>query len=435
MAERPALTILAAKVDPALLDLPWELPLEQWPDDIVVALPKGISRHTVRFVRLSGRVIAVKETLKDLAEGEYRTLRRLRKLEVPVVAPVAVLSGRIDDAGDPLPAVLITRHLKYSMPYRAVFSQTLHEETATRLVDALALLLVRVHNIGFFWGDVSLSNTLFRRDAGAFAAYLVDAETGQFFDDGLSEGSREHDLEIARVNIAGELMDLAAGSRLDDAIDPVAISERIVDKYRQLWHELHGTERFSAKERWRIAERIKRLNDLGFDIDEMSIRTEKNGTVVRIHPKVVDAGHHRRRLMRLTGIDAEENQARRLLNDFDEFRASFSELGMDEEQAAHQWLATRFEPIIASIPKNLRGRREPAEIYHEIMEHRWYMAEKVGHNIPLMDAVKAYTRDILSHHRDEQAVLSPPTETLTLPVAVQQPGGDDDAEEDWRSKV
>ena len=70
------------------------------------------------------------------------------------------------------------------------------------------MLLVRLHLAGFFWGDVSLSNTLFRRDAGAFAAYLVDAETGELHDR-LSDGQREHDLDIARVNIAGELMDLA----------------------------------------------------------------------------------------------------------------------------------------------------------------------------------------------------------------------------------
>lgn len=432
---RNAFNITAAKVDPALLDLPWDVPLSEWPDDQIVALPKGLSRHTVRFSRLSGRVIAIKETLDELAHREYSALRQLRKLSAPVVVPVAVLSGRLDKKGEPLPSVLVTRHLKYSMPYRAVFSQTLKEETAKRLVDALALLLVHLHNIGFFWGDVSLSNTLFRRDAGAFAAYLVDAETGQFFAGGLSEGNRSNDLEIARINIAGELMDLASGSRLDDDIDPLAISERIVSQYHQLWQELHGTERFSSADRWRIRERVKRLNDLGFDIDEMSIRTEENGDVVRIHPKVVDAGHHRRRLIRLTGLDVEENQARRLLNDFDEFHASFPELGMDEEQAAHQWLATRFEPIIASIPRELRGKREPAEIFHEIMEHRWYMSEEAGHVVPLMDAVRAYTRDILAHHRDETAVLSPPTEALTLPVDVIDSGADDDEVVDWRAKI
>ena len=49
------LEITASRADPALLDLPWETPLEQWPDEILAALPRGISRHVVRFVRVSGR--------------------------------------------------------------------------------------------------------------------------------------------------------------------------------------------------------------------------------------------------------------------------------------------------------------------------------------------------------------------------------------------
>ena len=141
-----------------------------------------------------------------------------------------------------------------------MWSQGLRPETATRLVDALALLLVRLHIAGFFWGDVSLSNTLFRRDAGSFAAYLVDAETGQLYDSGLSNGQRENDLEIARVNIAGELMDLVASGRAMPGVDPNATSERIVKKYKELWVELTAAEVFSKDERWRITQRVERLN-------------------------------------------------------------------------------------------------------------------------------------------------------------------------------
>ena len=195
-----SLNITAATVDPALLDLPWVLPLDTWPDETIAALPKGISRHLVRFVHLSGYVVAIKETSADLARREYDMLRLLQKLDIPCVDPVAVISNRTDAAGEPLESVLVTRHLKFSLPYRALYSQSLRPDTATRLVDALAVLLVRLHIVGFFWGDVSLSNTLFRRDAGAFAAYLVDAETGQLYDGGLSNGQRENDLEIGRAS-------------------------------------------------------------------------------------------------------------------------------------------------------------------------------------------------------------------------------------------
>jgi hypothetical protein len=410
--------------------------LEDWPKENIAALPKGLSRHTVRFAHLEDHVIAIKETLFDLAKREYDMLRRLEKLDVPCVEPFAIINNRRDLDGNELPAVLITRHLKFSLPYRAMWSQGLREATAKRLVDALALLLVRLHLIGFFWGDVSLSNTLFRRDAGRFAAYLVDAETGQLYDSRLSNGQRENDLEIARVNIAGELMDLLASGKAVD-IDPTAVSQRIVDKYRELWLELTATETFATSERWRIAKRVKRLNELGFDIEELSMVQEADGKTVRIQPKVVDAGHHARRLLLLTGLDVEENQARRLLNDIDEYRLSHSRPGADEEVMAHEWLSEVYEPVITSIPQHLTGKLEPAEIFHEVLEHRWYMSERLGKDVPMLDAVRSYVAEVLSVRRDEEALIGPTTELITLSEPV--PSGtivvDDDEEGDWRDKV
>lgn len=429
MAISGSLNITAAMVDPALLDLPWDVPLEHWPESSIATLPKGISRHLVRFVNMSGYVIAVKETSEELARREYEMLRALQR-EVPCVEPVAVISNRTDENGQPLDAVLVTRHLKFSLPYRALFSQALRPDTATRLVDALALLLVRLHIIGFFWGDVSLSNTLFRRDAGSFAAYLVDAETGKLYAGGLSNGQRENDVEIARVNMAGELMDLEAGGRVEEGLDPVQVSERIVAQYRTLWKELTGWEVFPRGERWRINQRVDRLNELGFDIEELVIKTDETGTQVRIQPKVVDAGHHQRRLLRLTGIDAQENQARRLLNDLDSYRAHFGREGQDEEAIAHEWVAQVFEPVVRAIPKDLKGKLEQAEVFHQLLEHRWFMSQKQSRDVPLAEAVAAYIDDILRHRRDEATVIQPPTGAITLPVNVVV-----DEDDDWRSKV
>lgn len=433
-----ALEITAATVDPALLDLPWHLPLEEWPDENIVALPKGLSRHTVRFAHLSGHVIAIKETLPELARREYDMLRNLTKLDVPSVEAFAIINNRIDDLGNELPSVLITRHLKFSLPYRAMWSQGLRAETATRLVDALALLLVRLHIAGFFWGDVSLSNTLFRRDAGSFAAYLVDAETGHLYDSGLSNGQRENDLEIARVNIAGELMDLIASGNAAPGIDAVATSERIMSKYRELWTELTGAESFNAEEKWKINLRIERLNKLGFDIDEMSIRQDASGSRIKIQPKVVDAGHHARRLIRLTGLDVEENQARRLLNDLDEYSRDHNRNGADEEVLAHEWLSNVYEPVMLSVPKDLSGKLEPAEVFHQVLEHRWYISENAGQDISLSEAVDSYVKNVLSKRRDEESLIEPATGTIELPKGI--PSGtitveDDDEDADWRDLV
>ncbi|UTT66434.1 DUF4032 domain-containing protein [Janibacter sp. CX7] len=407
------LDISAARPDPALLDLPWSVPLEDWPAERLAALPRGISRHVVRFARLSGGIVAVKEIKADLARNEYRLLRQLRRLDLPCVEPLAVVSGRTDAHGEPLDACLVTRHLQFSLPYRIVFSQNLREDTAVRLADALAALLARMHLAGFFWGDVSLSNTLFRRDAGAFAAYLVDAETGELHDR-LSTGQREHDLDLAETNIAGEMMDLAAAGYLPEGLDPLAIAEDIIERYRGLWQELTGDEWFDAGERWRVDERIRRLNALGFDVDELAITTDLDGTHLRIEPKVVDAGHHSRRLLRLTGLDVEENQARRLLNDLDSYRAALDRQNDDESLVAHDWLTRVYEPTTRRIPPELRAKLEPAEIFHEILEHRWYMAERLGQDVPIEDAIAAYLREVLPSKPDEQSVLG--ADTQMLPV-------------------
>ncbi|WP_157157052.1 DUF4032 domain-containing protein [Diaminobutyricimonas sp. LJ205] len=419
-----SLSITSAVTDPALLDLPWNLPLDVWPEDTIAALPKGISRHLVRFVHFGGHVIAIKETTAEMAGREYELLRTLQKIDIPCVVPLAVITNRTDDAGNPLDSVLVTRHLKFSLPYRALYSQTLRPDTAARLVDALAVLLVRLHIVGFFWGDVSLSNTLFRRDAGAFAAYLVDAETGKLYDR-LSNGQRENDLEIARVNIAGELLDLQAGGRLDLELDAIEISSGIVQKYRDLWQELTGSEQFDASERWRIAQRVERLNDLGFDIEELAIKTDETGSKVRIQPKVVDAGHHSRRLLRLTGLDAQENQARRLLNDLDAYVATQGKK-LDEEQAAHDWATSVFEPVIRAIPRDLKGKLEPAELFHQLLDHRWFMSQNEGRDVPLAEALSSYIDEVLRHRRDEATVIAPATGAITLPIPVQG---------DWRDRV
>jgi hypothetical protein len=166
------------------------------------------------------------------------------------------------------------------------------------------------------------------------------------------------------------------------------------------------------------------------------IKTEENGKSVKIQPKVVDAGHHTRRLIRLTGLDVQENQARRLLNDLDAFRVKFGSTD-DEEVLAHRWLSEVFEPVVKAIPKQYSGKLEPAEIFHQVLEHRWFLAENQQRGIPLIEAVNSYVDTVLAHRRDEEALLATPTEAITLPTAI--PSGTIDADEQeqgvWRDKV
>jgi tRNA A-37 threonylcarbamoyl transferase component Bud32 len=402
---------------PDFLDLPWHLPLAEWRSERFVDVPRGIFRHVVRFVEYDGALYALKELPRRLAEREYRLLSRLARASIPVVEVVGIVTGRTATSGegvagragrDELEAVLITRHLDFSLPYRSLFTRRGMYDPVDRLLDALANLLVRLHLAGFAWGDCSLSNTLFRRDAGALAAYLVDAETGELHPH-LSAGQREFDLQIAEQNILGELLDLQAAGTLPDDIDPETTAEDLRPRYASLWDELTGDQVFDPDERFRIDERLGRLNALGFDVEELELVGDPDGYQLRLHPVVVEPGHHARRLHSLTGLQVQENQARRLLNDVSGYRVHLEQVRgrpVPEAIAAYAWLTEVFEPTIEAIPDDLRGRLEPAELFHELLEHRWFLSEAAGRDVGFEETVASYADRILRPAPDERSVLA-----------------------------
>ncbi len=395
--------MLARPGHPTFLDLPWQVPLEEWRSEELVDVVRGIGRHVVRFVGRGDTLYALKELPRRLAEREYELLRELETESIPVVKAVGVVVDRPAE----LDAVLITRWLDFSLPYRVLFTGRGVPDLRNRLLDALAELLVRLHLAGFFWGDCSLSNSLFRRDAGALTAYLVDAETGELHPV-LTEGQRKHDLAVAKENLAGELMDLEAAGLLPEDIDPFETASDICARYEGLWSELTREDVFGADERYRIDERLRRLNELGFDIDELDLVASDGVYRLRLNPRVVEPGHHRRRLLTLTGLDVQENQARRLLNDLASFRAYLEQesgKSLPESVVAYRWLAEVFEPAVARAPSELRGKRDAAELFHEILEHRRHLSEAAGRDVTLESAADAYVEEVLAGTPDERTVL------------------------------
>ena len=405
MSSTPQLQLVARTGHPSFLDLPWNTPLEQWETERLVDVQRGISRHVVRFVEYDGRLYALKELPAHLAWREYRLLRALEADEMPVVEVVGVVAER----GGDLDAVLITRHLDFSLPFRTLFARGGVEDLRHRLLDAGAELLVRLHLAGFFWGDCSLSNMLFRRDAGALTAYLVDAETGELHPT-LSDGQREHDLEIARENFVGELLDVQAELEVELDREPEEVADELLTRYEGLWDELVHEEVFGPDERYRIDERLHRLNELGFDVEELELVGGPDGYHLKLHPRVVEPGHHRRRLLEMTGLRAQENQARRLLNDLARYRAHLEEEAgrpLPTSVAAARWLVDVFEPAIAAIPPELSAKRQAAELFHELLEHRWFLSQQEGKDLGLMPAVDRYVEDVLRALPDERRVLEP----------------------------
>ena len=387
-----------------LLTLPWTTPLEDWDDPrLVTPRGEGLHRHVVRFVSEGGALWVVKELPEHLARREYRLLRRLADLGIPAVEVL----GLAVDRGRDMDATLVTRYLDFSTTYRALFSQQRGLHPLTRLVDAQVELLARLHLTGFFWGDCSLSNTLFRLDAGALAAYVVDVETSELHPT-LSDGQRELDVDLARERIAGELFDLEASGRLATDVDPLGMAADLADRYHALWDELTGEwEVVPGEERQRVAERIERLNHLGFDVDEVELvagGAPDGKARLRVTTRVREPGHHRSLLHRRTGLVAQENQARRLLNDLASYRAwleSTAGTPIPEVVAANRWLAEVYDPVVQAIPPHLAGKLDPVEVFHEVLEHRWLLSERAGRDVGTRQAARSYLESILPEVPDD----------------------------------
>jgi tRNA A-37 threonylcarbamoyl transferase component Bud32 len=395
---------------PKIAGLPFGSRLEEW------ALPHmhgvlGLHRHVVRLIELGDVSYVIKELPDELVEREYRLLRELDEDGLPTAEVVAALTGKADGSD----GMLVTRHLDYSLPYRTLLAGRglTIPYLGERVLDSLVSLLVRLHLAGFYWGDCSLSNTLFRRDAGALSAYVIDVETGERFPS-LTAGQRALELQIATENVAGGLLDLQAGGQLKADIDPWDVSLQIEERYHQLWAELTDADEFAPGETFRIEERLRRLHQLGFDVEEMEIVDDAGGGRLRYIPRVVEHGYHSEQLKDLTGLETTENQARRLLDDIRAFgaelhkeRAKVSGDGtrtlrpLPGNVVAVRWLDDRFEPLMARIPPTLFAKLEPAEIYHQLLEHRWFLCEAAQHDVSLEDALASYIDDVLVDAPDE----------------------------------
>lgn len=244
---RPAGVRIAAANDDIgehLASLPWDRPLSEWDD--VQSGSLGKSRHTVREVRsgpaeaeaeagpgaLAGAgpaALIIKETDEDSAGDEYRLLHALRDAGLPAVHPLGVVTGRSTAAS----GALITRRLTSAARYDEILRDGPRSPAAHSVVYAFAALLARLHQAGFFWGDAALSNTLFSPGRDGHTAWLVDAETGELHPS-LSEGQRAHDLELARLNMAGELFNTAHSTDEAEVTAVRRLDSRLVEVYRSL---------------------------------------------------------------------------------------------------------------------------------------------------------------------------------------------------------
>jgi hypothetical protein len=376
----------------ALLALPWDLPLAAWRIDQAVFrdLPVGPSRHLVRFVVVDGRIVALKEEPLDVAIHEYDILRTMEDLGLP-----AVTATGIAEAADRGTAILVTEYLPHSLQYRRLLMRMpgASRRTRSRLLDAMASLLVDLHLRGVYWGDCSLANTLFRRDGTRIQAYLVDAETSEAHP-ALSDGQRAYDLDVLVENVAFGLADLAAflGRSIEDD-DPIEAAESVRSRYDRLWHELHREDEVATGDRHAVRRRIRTLNELGFAVDEVELVPAGAGERLRLRIAVGNHRYHAERLQRRTGLIALEDQARLLLNDLGEYGTWLrwsSGREVADAETAERWRADVLEPTLTRLAAGSDGDRDPLQAYCDLLEHKWLLSERAGKDVGLEAAIASY---------------------------------------------
>lgn len=383
---------------PDFSDLPWEYSPTDWAGrcDRLEEVQRGLSRHPVVFVVYDGTLYAIKELPPGVAQAEYQVLCEMERLRLACVTPVGYARLRADQDEA---SALITRYLEGSIPYRTLFMRATLDRYRDHLLDAIAGMLVQLHLAGVYWGDCSLSNTLFRRDAGVLQAYLVDAETAEVHPPHLPPMLRYHDLQIMEENVTGDLTDLATLGYLSPDLPIHETGESIRQRYRNLWEEITREEVFAPDERYRIQERIRALNSLGFSVREVEVHEDPEGEKLHLRAFVTDRNFYRDRLLELTGVEAEEMQARLMFNEIQEIKAYLSQSqnrSIPFSVAAYHWLEELYQPVMQRMQPLLERRQasdascDPAELYCQVLEHKWFLSERAQHDVGHIAAVDDY---------------------------------------------
>ena len=295
------------------------------------------------------------------------------------------------DPGHPLPRVLDVLPLPVLQPAGAT-------TRPSGCIDTMVELLVRLHLAGVFWGDCSLSNTLFRPDAGALAAYLVDAETAERHA-ALSPGQRAYDVDLARERVGAELMDLQFGGLLPDGHRPDRDRRRACPSATRRCGRRSPARRSSGldEQRYRVAERLQPAQRPGV--------RRRRGRADHLAGGRPAAGRHPGRRARpappraRSGSPAwrcRRSQARRLLNDLRTFRA-WLEQRDGRPGAGDRRRRTAGSPRSTSRSStrsrpDLAGRLAPAEVFHEVLEHRWFLSEQARRDVGTTEAARVLLR-------------------------------------------
>ena len=421
--------------------LPWGTPLEQWQEQGVTLLSirRGESRHQVIFVEAGGRRYAIKETSPEAARHEITILQELKNRHARALEPVGyiVTYGAPIAVGEMGGAPLymsgdsgycITRLAERVLPQSILYRYPFTPANKRLLLNAVAELLLDLHEAGVYWGDPSLANVLIDLSGQRLTAVMADGETAELVAGTLGEGLRRQDLALFAESLEWQAEDirLARGLPEDEQVMTESDGEYFLARYVGLRSERAGGGQGGETIFARLLDlehQVQRLNALGYGVLTMGtsalrglsttrvpkevarISAESEGNSSSIRVATLRPNWYVHRLRELLGVRVPRQYAPRIYQHLTIHKWLLSEqAGHDVgiEAAARDWYTRYHQPALAFIEAYEPG----ADLYSRyarylaILDHTWAMSRREGRTVPIeegaMDFALAESRAELS---------------------------------------
>lgn len=384
-----------------LSGLPWDSPLEEWPAKgvILLIIRRGESRHPVVFVDREGVRYAIKETTPHMAEREVRSLREIERRGIPTLSAVGSVTVPAPPIALDVPKVsgmtqyvsgdrgyTITRLAPRVVPHVLLYRLPFTRRTKRRLLSAIAVLMVELHEHGVYWGDPSLANVLIRIDGRRILAIMADAETAELFPGAVSEGLREQDLESFGESLSWQAEDLRQARNLPEDTEVLGEADfrYFSQRYRWLRRE-HGLVSAAPNftTRYQVEQFLRGVNRWGYSLVNATGHTLEHLTTVL-------PGWHERRIRELLHISVPRLYAHRFYGMILGHQALLSKRegrNVSIEEAAEDWYTRYHLPTILLLRRHLTSGQDPMRAYFAIMDHKWRLSRKAGYEVPLDEAI------------------------------------------------
>ncbi len=387
--------------------LPWHLPMEEWLSQGVQVLNirRGESRHPVVFVEREGIRYAIKETTPRMAEREIRNFHEIERRGIPSLSPI----GTVVSPAPPIPfdvpqlggitqyvsgdrGYTVTRLAPRVVPHVLLYRLPFTKRTKRRLLSAVAVLMIELHEHGVYWGDPSLANALLRIDGRSILAIMADAETSELFPGPISEGLREQDLAMFGESLAWQAEDLRTARGLPEETQVLDDEDfrYFEQRYRALRREharVTTTPNFTTL--YQVQQFLRTLNNWSVSL------LGTTGQALQQFRTVLPRWHQRR-IYELLHITIPRIYARRFYDMILGHQAIMSqqegrEVGIEE--AAHDWYTRYHLPTILQLRQILTSGQDAMQAYFAVMLHKWNMSRKAGYEVPIDEAILDWAMD------------------------------------------